>query len=521
MITVLRPDKYLRMAAETRRGVNATSGVALAAIRRPDAIGLIDDRGELTWRELNATCDALALALQRAGRSAVVGIMCRNHRGFVQALVAAGRIGADTVFLNTGFAGPQLLEVVTREGIDVLIHDDEFAAAVASVEDPAVLKVVAWHDAAPAPGTTTLDGLVAEARGTGRPTAPDRPGRLVLLTSGTTGTPKGARRPSGGSMDDLAVILDNVPWRAEERIVIAAPTFHGWGFGQLLLAATLCCTVVLSRRFDPERTLELAARHRATGLVVVPVMLERIMDLPSETRARFDLSALRFVTASGSRLRPDVVTGFMDFYGDVLHNNYNATEVGMVSVASPSDLRAAPDTAGRLVAGTDVVLLDPDGAEVGPGEVGEICVRTSTTFDGYTDGSTKESRSDRLSSGDLGRWDDSGLLYVVGRTDDMIISGGENVYPIEVENALALHPAVRDVAVVGAEDRAFGQRLVAFVALVGGATVTDNDLRQHVKGLLAGYKVPRDVVFLDELPRNDAGKVLARELVVPGDDQRD
>jgi fatty-acyl-CoA synthase len=519
MITALRPDKYLRIAAETRRGVNATSGVALAAIRRPDAIGLIDDRGELTWRELNATCDALAVALQRAGRRQVVGIMCRNHRGFVQALVAAGRIGADAVFLNTGFAGPQLLEVVTREGVDVLFHDDEFAAAVAFVEDPAVLKVVAWHDAAPAAGTTTVDALVAGARDAGRPTAPDRPGRLVLLTSGTTGTPKGARRPSGGSMDDLAVILDNVPWRAEGRIVIAAPTFHGWGFGQLLLAATLCCTIVLSRRFDPERTLELVARHRATGLVVVPVMLERIMDLTAEARAAYDTSTLRFVTASGSRLRPDVVTAFLDEYGDLLHNNYNATEVGMVSVAAPADLRIAPDTAGRLVAGTEVVLLDPDGVVVGPGEVGEICVRTSTAFDGYTDGTSKEARGDHLSSGDLGRWDDRGLLYVVGRTDDMIISGGENVYPIEVENVLAQHPAVRDVAVIGAEDRAFGQRLVAFVALVPGEAVTEQDLRRHVKGMLAGYKVPRDVIVLDELPRNDAGKVLARELVVP--DQRD
>lgn len=518
MLTLLRPDKYVTMVRVLRRyGTSATTGFALAAVRRPDGTAIVDERGTISWSALQDTSAALAVGLaDLPGRPVTsVAVLARNHRGLVQALIASARLGVPTLLLNTGFSGPQLADVMEREGADLIIYDEEFAGLLDDVRArvAGLREVVAWTDTG-VPGTTTVDGLVAQYRGQ-QPPPPPGPGRVVLLTSGTTGTPKGARR-SGGGADELAAMLERIPWRAEETVVVAAPIFHAWGFGQAVVAATMTCTIVMRRKFDPETTLRLVDEHRATGLAVVPVMLERIIDLPAETLDRYRLPSLRFVTASGSRMRPDAVIGFMDRFGDVVHNSYNATEAGQISVALPADLRAAPDTAGRPVVGTEVRLFDDEGRPVPVGEVGRIAVRGASPFEGYTHGGDKEQVEGYMVSGDVGRFDDAGRLYVVGRDDDMIVSGGENVYPVEVEKAIGALPEVREVAVVGVDDEKFGQRLAAYVVPSPGVGLEADAVRAHVKERLAGYKVPRDVVFLDELPRNAAGKVVARDLPTAG-----
>ena len=213
------------------------------------------------------------------------------------------------------------------------------------------------------------------------------------------------------------------------------------------------CTVVTRRKFDPEATLALVDRHQATGLCVVPVMFDRIMDLPDEVRRRYSGRSLRFATASGSRMRPDVVTRFMDEFGDIIYNNYNATEAGMIATATPVDLRAAPDTAGKPAIGTEIRILNDDFRPVPTGEVGQIFVRNSNRFDGYTTGAGKDFHEGFMASGDVGRLDEAGRLYVVGRDDEMIVSGGENVYPIEVEKTLAAHPDVAEADSAGSRRR--------------------------------------------------------------------
>jgi acyl-CoA synthetase (AMP-forming)/AMP-acid ligase II len=349
LIAPMRPDRYLKIAAAMRReGMGITSGFASAAQRCPDRPGLVDELGTLTWRQLDERIDALAAALQAlpGGQPKVIGILCRNHRGFVEALVAGNRIGADIVLLNTSFAGPALADVVNREGVETVIYDDEFTETVerALADHPDATRIVAWTDGRHA---VTVENLIADHRGR-RPERSGRKSRMILLTSGTTGAPKGANQSGGGAgVGTLKAILDRTPWRAEEPIVIVAPMFHAWGFSQLVFAASMACTVVTRRKFDPEATLDLIDRHRATGLAVVPVMFDRIMDLPAEVRNRYSGRSLRFAAASGSRMRPDVVTAFMDQFGDVIYNNYNATEAGMIATATPQDLRAAPDTAGR------------------------------------------------------------------------------------------------------------------------------------------------------------------------------
>ena len=521
MLAPMRPDKYLRQWAVIRRqGTTPMTGIGLSAVRRPNGTALVDERGTLTWAELDARSDALATGLAELldgaegadpGHPGTIGILCRNHRGIVEALAASARAGADALLLNTGFSAPQLCDVLAREEARVIVYDAEFADLVeqARKQIDELVPLVAWTDDEPSEGT--LESLIEANRGS-RPSQPPTPGRIVLLTSGTTGTPKGARRSGGGGAGALAAMFDRIPWRAERTVVVAAPMFHAWGFGQLAIAATMACPVVMRRRFDPEQTLALVDEHAATGLAVVPVMLERIIDLPSETLSRYSLQSLRFCTASGSKMRPDAVTRFMDRFGDVVYNSYNATEAGLISTATPADLRAAPETAGRPVAGTRLRILDDDLHEVSTGEVGRIGVLSDSQFEGYTSGDSKDFHEDYMLSGDVGRLDDAGRLFVVGRDDEMIVSGGENVYPLEVEEALNEHPAVLEAAVVGVDDESYGQRLAAYVVLKPGEQATDDDLKQHVKSQLAGYKVPRDVTLLDELPRNDSGKVMKREL---------
>jgi fatty-acyl-CoA synthase len=515
IIAPMRPDKYIRIAAAMQReNMGITSGFAATAQRCPDRPGLVDEIGTLTWREIDERADALAAGLQGLpSPSKVIGIMARNHRGFVEALIAANRIGADVLLLNTSFAGPALAEVVQREGVDAVIYDEEFTATVdrALADNPDATRIIAWTDGPQ--GGLTVEMMIGENAGR-RPQRQRAKSKVILLTSGTTGSPKGAKHSGGadGGPGILKAILDRTPWRAEEPVVVVAPMFHAWGFSQLVFAASMACTIVTRRKFDPEATLELIDRHRATGLCVVPVMFDRLMELPDEVRNKYSGRSLRFAAASGSRMRPDVVIKFMDQFGDVIYNNYNATEAGMIATATPQDLRAAPDTAGKPAGGTEIRILDQDFTELPTGEVGGIYVRNSTQFDGYTSGKTKDFHEGFMSSGDVGRFDDAGRLFVVGRDDEMIVSGGENVYPIEVEKTLTAHPDIAEASVIGVDDEQYGQRLAAFVVLKDGASATPDLLKQHVRENLANYKVPRDITVLDELPRSSTGKIVRREL---------
>ena len=514
VIAPLRPDKYLRIAAAmARENMGITSGFASAAQRYGDRLGLIDELGALTWREIDQRADALAAGLQHlpSGQPQVIGIMARNHRGFVESLIAANRLGADVLLLNTAFAGPALAEVWQRETAgrpSAVVYDEEFTSTVerAMEDSPQTTRVVAWTDSATA--LFTVEKLITEYAGR-EPQRAKEKSKVILLTSGTTGTPKGARH-SGGGPEVLKAILDRTPWRAEEPVVVVAPMFHAWGFSQLAFAASMACTIITRRKFDPEATLALVDTHRATGLCVVPVMFDRIVELPDEVRNRYSGRTLRFAAASGSRMRPDVVIKFMDQFGDVIYNNYNATEAGMIATATPADLRAAPDTAGKPAEGTEIRILDPELRPLPAGEVGTIYVRNSTQFDGYTNGKNKDFHDGFMNSGDVGYLDAAGRLFVVGRDDEMIVSGGENVYPIEVEKTLVAHDDVAEAAVMGVDDEQFGQRLSAFVVLHNPVTV--DALKAHVRDNLANYKVPRDITILDELPRNSTGKIDRRAL---------
>nr|WP_218889705.1 AMP-binding protein [Saccharopolyspora hordei] len=506
----MRPDKLLRIGRAWRHwGVTPPLGFAVGAVRHPDRPAVIDERGALSYAELEQRTSRLANGLRRRVTPGTrIGVLCRNHHGPVETVLAAAKLGVDVVLLNTGLSGRQVADVIAEQQVSVLVLDAEFRAQLPELPTE-VDQVLAWTD-----GTTrhdTLEHLIATSSPR-RPTRPRRHARMIVLTSGTTGTPKGARRPDPPSLSPAASVLSRIPLDSGERMLISAPLFHTWGLAAFQLAAVLGATLVLRRKFDPEEALACVQRHRCTAMFAVPVMLQRILDLPEEVRARYDHSSLRIVASSGSALPADLATRFQRTFGPVLHNLYGSTEVSWVSIATPQDLRAAPGTAGRPPRGTRVRILAEDGSPVERGETGRIFAGNAMLFDGYTNGGRREVRDGLMSTGDLGRIDAAGRLFVVGREDDMIVSGGENVYPKETEDAIARLPEVAEVAVIGVDDQDFGQRLAAFVVLRPGQELDAEQVRDRVRDQLPKFALPRHVVFLDELPRNATGKVVPREL---------
>ena len=334
-----------------------------------------------------------------------------------------------------------------------------------------------------------------------------------MLTSGTTGTPKGAERPSPNGIGVVNAILSRIPLSAREHALVSAPLFHTWGFAAFQIGSLMGSTLVLRRKFDPEDALAQLAQHRCTSMFAVPVMLQRILELEDEVKARYDVSALKTVTATGSAMPPAKVTEFLETFGDKLYMLYGSTEVSWASIAKPEELRSEPGTAGRPPVGTTVKILGDDDQELPAGETGRIFVGNDMLFTGYTGGRGEtEVVDDMLGTGDLGHYDRHGLLFISGRADDMIVSGGENIHAGEVEGLLADMDGVKEAAVVGVDDEEYGQRLAAYLVLESGAKVDADAVRDHVKNNLARFASPRDVEFLDELPRNNTGKVLKSEL---------
>jgi acyl-CoA synthetase (AMP-forming)/AMP-acid ligase II len=508
----VRPDKLARTMRELARwGTSPAAGISNAAINFPREAAVEDEAGSLSFMELHRRSNALGRGLRAAGirEGDGVAIMCRNHRGFLEATLACSKLGADALYMNTAFAAPQLAEVVEREAPVALIYDQEFAELL-SAAGRDVWRFVAWADEAD-PGDPALEELISSHDGSDLD-PPDESSRFVILTSGTTGSPKGAQRTQPDTLGPLAALFSRIPLRSRERTMIAAPLFHSWGFAHFVLGLSLNSTYVLRRRFDPEETLRATAASEATALIVVPVMLQRILELPAETLARYPLPKLRVTAVSGSALPGELALEWMDTFGDNLYNLYGSTEVAWATIASPQELRAAPGTAGTPPRGTRVRIVDHDGHDLPPGKTGRVFVGNEMNFEGYTGGGGKEELGGLLSSGDVGHFDEAGRLFIDGRDDEMIVSGGENVFPREVEDLLAGHDSIAEAAVIGVADDEFGQRLKAFVVTRDEVELSEDDVKAHVKANLARFKVPRDVEFLDSLPRNATGKVLKREL---------
>lgn len=511
------PQNILAMLGDIRTWGEIGMIPALNARRHPKRAAVIDDEGELTFGELDAAAHAVAHELLTMGVRGGdgVGILARNHRWFLVALYGAARVGARIILLNSEFSGPQIKEVSEREGAKVIIYDDEYTAAVAHAE-PELGKLRALGvnpDSDKPSGSTdeTLADVIARGNGRPAPKASKHPS-IIILTSGTTGTPKGANRAAPPSLAPIGGVLSHVPFKAGEVTSLPAPMFHALGFLHATIAMMLGTTLVLRRRFKPATVLEDVEKHQVTAMVVVPVMLSRMLDHLEQMKPKPNLSSLRIVFVSGSQLGAELASRALKDLGPVIYNLYGSTEIAFASIARPKDLSINPSTVGPVVKGITVKIIDDNGNELPQGQVGRIFVRNTFPFKGYTGGGGKQIIDGMLSSGDVGYFDEHGLLYVSGRDDEMIVSGGENVFPAEVEDLISGHPDVIEATALGVEDKEWGARLKAFVVKAEGADLDEDSIKTYVKEHLARYKVPREVVFLDELPRNPTGKILKREL---------
>jgi fatty-acyl-CoA synthase len=502
MVNLLRPDEAVRAFLAMRRYGAFGGLLGYAAARYGDAPAITDDRGTVSFRELDEASNALARGLVAKGirAGAVIATLHRNSRDLMMTVSAANKIGVRTVLMNTGFAGPQLADVSARESVSCILADDEFEDLLTTLP-PETLRV-----------TSSRQHELIDNHSTSPLPVPRQPGGMALLTSGTTGTPKGVPR-NKIDPSQSAQLLDRIPWPRDAAYYIAAPLFHATGLATCALGLALGNRVVMTRRFDPEATLKAVAEYRVGAVVLVPTMLQRILDLGSDVLAKYDSSSLTVLFAAGAALSPDLGRRTHDAFGAVLYNLYGSTEVAVAAVATPGELHRAPGTVGRPPVGCTVAIYDENRRKVTePGKTGTVFVSSGLSFSGYTDGGNKEIVDGLLSSGDTGHFDETGLWFIDGRDDDMIVSGGENVFPLEVENLLADHPDVVEASVVGVDDTDFGKRLAAYVVSRPESGLDADAVKSHVRAHLARHKIPRDVVFVKQLPRNESGKVLRRQL---------
>ncbi|KZS52050.1 acyl-CoA synthetase [Mycobacterium kansasii] len=511
------PLNYAAMANEIVKWGEFGMLPSLNARRHPDRAACIDEDGEFTYKQLDEAAHAVANALLAKGVRAGDGValLARNHRWFLIANYGAARVGARIILLNSEFSGPQIKEVSEREGAKLIIYDDEYTKAVSKAEPPlGKLRALGTNPDKDQPsGSTdeTLADLIARSSTAPAPKA-GKHASIIILTSGTTGTPKGANRSTPPTLAPVGGILSHVPFKANEVTSLPAPMFHALGYLHATIAMFLGSTLVLRRKFKPPLVLEDIEKHKVTAMVVVPVMLSRILDAVEKMHKKPDLSSLKIVFVSGSQLGAELASRALKDLGPVIYNMYGSTEIAFATIAGPKDLERNPATVGPVVKGVKVKILDENGNELSQGEVGRIFVGNAFPFEGYTGGGHKQIIDGLMSSGDVGYFDEHGLLYVSGRDDEMIVSGGENVFPAEVEDLISGHPDVVEATAIGVEDKEWGARLRAFVVKKPDAEVDEDTIKHYVRDHLARYKVPREVIFLDELPRNPTGKILKREL---------
>ncbi len=505
--------------------------LGIAAGRDPHHTAIIDDGGSLTYEELHEHTTALARALRHGSIKPRnrIGLLCRNHRGFIMALCAHGRLGTDLVLLNTGASAEQTLAVIREQKLDFLFIDEEFTHMLP--EDfnhcPVAVSWLEDYDdtSCVREGWTSMRKMLRTAPPENWPTAelPKRPrrGRVIILTSGTTGTPKGAKRPEPSSWMPASSIMSRIPLRQRRPAYLAAPMFHTWGFATAQLCLALRSTMILRRKFDPADSLRIIEAHSPHTIFLVPTMLQRMLEVMPDD---YDVShtSLQVIASCGSAIPEAVVRQSLDRFGPTLYNQYGSTEVSWATIATPDELAISPTTAGRAPLGTRVKVLDDDGQPLPDGQTGRIFVGNGMLYEGYTrPGADKEIIDGMVCTGDLGHLQ-QGMLYISGREDDMIVSGGENVFPRETEDALSDLPGIRECAVAGVEDERFGQALVAWVVRdnsEAGKELTNDKIREYVKQRLSRFSVPRETVFIDELPRNAVGKVVPRMLPKPWEEE--
>lgn len=513
---LLRPSTLKALPWLYRYGLGYHALYALYAAASPSRIALCCHRGRLTygllWSRIRRVADALCASGLAPGGG--VALFCRNRAEFIEVQAASSLAGLRLILASTRSSAEELAYLLQDSRSQVLIFESALKE-VAQAAGAGLKRAVAVG--AKLPGVESYEDLVAR----GSPHCPHlapRAGRsrLVQYTAGTTGKPKGAVREEGPrSLAALLGFLSRVPLGHEDIHLVTCPLYHSHGLGLATVHIALGATVCLLEKFTPAAFMEAVSGWKITSTAVVPTMIVDLLGACDKKALRGALRSLRCVVASGAPLSPALRRSFAEALGrDIVYDAYGATELGWVTVAGPKDARERPATIGKAVPGIEIALLDERGERCGPGRVGEIFARSALLFAGY-DGLPRRSPAagweGYFSAGDMGWMDEQGYYYLSGRKRELIISGGVNVYPAEVEAVLLSHPDVREAAVCGIPDARWGEMVCAAVVVKGRSTTAET-IRGFCRARMGTPKVPKKIVILDALPRTETGKVTKAKL---------
>jgi long-chain acyl-CoA synthetase len=484
---------------------------------------------EIPHDELTARAARIAGALLEAGveHGERVAIVLRNEPTFLALSAACSQMGAVAVPVNWHSRGRELAHVLSHSGARaVFVHSDligavepELPGGVELIEVAVPEELAAHYGEAPPTGRhPVLDGWIADAEPCVEPAESSR--MSLIYTSGTTGLAKGVLRAAMSAeqaQQVAATTLAAMGLRPGMRTLITAPMYHAAPNAQAVFALALGIELTIMPRFDPESFLALIEAQRITHAQVVPTMFVRLLDLPEEVRAPYDLSSLECVVHAAAPCPVHIKRRIIEWFGPVILEYYGATEIGIVVACDSYEWLAHEGTVGKPVGGAEIRVFDPAGKLLAPGETGEVYIRPPGYWPGFTylDQEDRRREIDRdgyITIGDIGRVDEDGFLYLSDRARDMVISGGANIYPAEIEACLLELAGVRDVAVFGIPDDEFGEALAVHIDAEPSAGLTDSSIREHVGARLAGFKVPKVVVFDDALPREETGKIFKRRI---------
>jgi len=503
-------------------GMGPHLAVMLHAIGRPHRAAVVCGARRMNYTEFDKEANRLGHALASLGAASgeKVALMLPNCIEHLVAQECLPRIGNTSVQIGYRLKAAEIVHILDNAEPQVVIYHKEYeselrgAITKAGGPDESQLIVVGS-----APGETIYGHRYEELLAEQRSDSPPRKaggGGVIVYTSGTTGKPKGATRNwRDTGIAAVADLWSQVEARHDEKHLVVCPLYHSGALAFAKMTSVLGGTTVILEHFDAEEALAAIATERITSMFMVPTMLSRLCALEPEVRAKYDTSSLRWVVSGAAPLPTALAGRFQEYFGPVLWNFYGATETGLVTLAGPGDHTTRPGTVGRPLRGNQIRILDDEGDDASRGEVGELYVKNSMIITGYhknDDATRKSTRAGFFSVGDLARTDDDGYVYLASRKSDMVISGGVNIYPREIEDVLHQHPDVIEAAVIGVPDEEWGEVLKAFVVTRPGSSLGEEGVVSFCREHLASFKRPRHVTFVDELPRNPTGKVLKREL---------
>jgi len=493
-IGLLSPKGFVQLLSSfASEGTNLMALLKFTARRNPNQMAVVDEREAITYENLYLQSQHLAQHLQNnfqlsAGNKAA--FLCRNNAGLIRALCAASRIGARIFLLNPEISAEQFSALIERHKFDFLFYDGEVESLISSD------KKTDWKNKSFVVNNAENFSDKKDQTKIKRAFS----GEIIVLTGGTTGVPKAAKRKASilNFLNPFFALLTQLDLDEYKSVYVVTPAYHGFGISAIIIGMILGMKMFFLSRFDAEKGCKLIEKNRIETITVVPLMLQRMLTFDARK-----LKSLQCIISGGAALNPALTEETLDKLGDKLFNLYGTSEAGFSVIATPEDLRRLPETIGRKIGGVNLKVFGENEREVSNGTIGKICIKSAWAI--------KDGKS-WIETGDLGFQDENGFLFLRGRNDEMIVSGGENVYPIELENILVKHPDIRQTAVIGISDKEFGQRLKAYIVSKPETNLSESEIKQWLETRVARFQMPAKIEFLDELPQTAIGKINKRKL---------